>query len=49
MKANELKQKMVNVHNDLWYDIVDYATDVEGNVVEVKADNGTWHDISKVS
>jgi hypothetical protein len=47
-RRRELKQMVVNVRNDLWYDIVDYATDVDGYVSQVLADNGTWYYVNKV-
>jgi transcriptional regulator CtsR len=42
------KEAMVNVVNDLWYFITDYATDAKGYLVEVKGDNGTWYQVAKV-
>jgi hypothetical protein len=47
-KIHELKQRMVNVREDLWYEITDYMTDVEGNITEVQGDNGQWYSVDKV-
>lgn len=47
-RMSELKTKMVNVKNDLWYEIADYMTDAEGFITMVKGDNGTWYDVKKI-
>jgi hypothetical protein len=44
----DLKQRVVNVSGDLWYDIIDYSTYADGTLAEVKGTNGTWYDVKKV-
>jgi hypothetical protein len=43
----ELKFRMVNVRNDLWYEIKDFRLDLEGFIVEVLGDNGTWYKVNE--